>query len=437
MLVTLLLGRLAHPLAGLAIVILAAEQTESFGVAGVAYAAWLGCSGLGCLVTGRLVDRGHARPALRATAVLSGLMLALLALTPHPSVSEILALTAVAGLSSPPIVPATRALWAVLLPATAARASMSALDASAQELTYIIGPAVAGATAVWSPRIGVALAAGLCVAGAELFSIAPGLQQFARAREASPGRVDPRKLAAPLAVSALLTAAFSFTEVAVVAAADQAGAMAASGALLAVWGVGSLFAGVLAGAHLGRGSPERWLLWLLLGIAASTASYAAVPNLLLLGIALALGGAMIAPALAAIDALVIGSAPAGAIARTFAAVAAAGLGGSAAGGAVAGVVAQMHGPATVFLLGAAAAGVAALFAVLSSAVVSRRRKRFDPIPDRLARAASSMSHGSPIVASPTPRGSACCGRRPCWEAADAPACVPSPMLESPQAVDPG
>ena len=385
-LITSLLARLAHPIAGLAVVILAVEETGSFSQAGAVFGTWLGCSGVGCLASRRLVDRGHAAATLRGTAIASGALLALLAAVPAPSGLVIIGLTAAAGLTAPPVVPATRALWAVLQPTAAGRASVSALDAGLQELIYIVGPGVAGASALVSPRLGVAIAAGLCLAGTELFATAPGLRRVARPRGEARGRVDAGALLMPVAASALLVGALSVTEVAVVAAADAAGAMAASGLLLALWGVGSLFAGLLAGAYLGRGEPVRWLLWLLLGIALTTAGYAASPGLVVLGAALSFGGVLVAPALAAIDTVVLGIAAAGTVARTAA-----------------------------FLAGA---GAVALAGLLVAVAPPRQRRERILVPDRRP-TTRFVARASVITA---PRGTACCGRRPCWETADGLGC---------------
>lgn len=419
-LVTSLLARLAHPVAGLAVVILAAEETGSFAHAGLVFGAWLGFSGLGCLASSRLVDRGHAAATLRGTAVVSSALLLVIAAVPAPHGLLILGLTAGAGLTAPPVVPATRALWSLLQPTAAGRASVSALDAALQELVYIAGPAVAGASALASPRLGLAIAAVVCLVGAELFASTPGLRRVASRREQSHERIDARALVVPVASSALLVGALSVTEVAVVAAADAAGAMAASGLLLALWGVGSLVAGLVAGAYLGRGNPLRWLLWLVLGIALTTAGYAASPGLLALAVALSLGGLLVAPALAAIDSVVLGIAPPGTVARTFALVAAAGLGGSAAGAAGAGVLAQWHGPDAAFLAAAGAAALAGLVvAVVEVAgTAARRRARLVP-PDGGATTRFVARAAVPTAA----RGTACCGRRPCWEVADGLGCV--------------
>jgi predicted MFS family arabinose efflux permease len=407
-LVTSLAARLAQPIAALAVVILAAEQTESFAVGGAASAAWLGCSGLGCLISSRLVDEGHARAALRGTGILSGMFLTILAALPTSDPVLLIGLTALAGLTAPPVVPATRSMWSALLPNPDAQGRIAALDASLQELTYIVGPAVAGgAAALASPRLSVAIAAAVSLLGAELFSAAPGLHRPARPRPGRGAPPGPTPLALPIAVSALLVASFSYTEVAVIGAADRAGAMAASGPLLAGWGVGSLIAGVLVGARAGRRHPERRLLGLLAGIAVSTAGYAAVHPLILLAASLALGGAFVAPALAALDAWVLRIAPAGAVARTSAAVAAAGLGGSAIGAIGAGTAVQMAGPAVAFLTGGAEVALAALLlAGLPLAARLDRRSRANP-------PAPPPPRSAPV--DPPRCGTACCGRKPCWE----------------------
>ena len=75
-------------------------------------------------------------------------------------------LTAAAALFTAPATPVARALWPVLLPDPDARAAMYSLEATVQELVFIVGPALAGAVAALASPSAAVLAAGVvAVAG--------------------------------------------------------------------------------------------------------------------------------------------------------------------------------------------------------------------------------------------------------------------------------
>jgi MFS family permease len=358
---TSLLARTAYPTAGLALVLLTVERTGSYAAGGLVSAAWVGGIGLGGLVSSRLLDRGRPRLVLLATAATSALGLLVLALVPTSAPAALAGLTAVAALTAPPVVPAARALWPRLLPDETTRSSMYALEATFQELTFIVGPSLAAVcTALASPALGVGLAGALSLAGTAAFAGSPGLSRLGVPGAAATG---PRRLAAlavPLAAYGLVIGGLSFGEVATIASAGRSGAPAAAGVLLAVWSGGSLLGGLVAGARPPRSGPQRRLLVLLTAVAAGTAALALAPGLVLLGVGLVLTGALVAPAFGAVYKLVEELAPPGAVARTFAALTTAGLAGAAAGAAVAGAVVDAAGPGAAFLAGGVTPALAAV-----------------------------------------------------------------------------
>jgi MFS family permease len=169
----------------------------------------------------------------------------------------------------------------------------------------------------------------------------------------------------PLLAYGLVIGGLSFAEVAVIASANDAGTPAAAGVLLAVWSGGSLLGGLVAGARPPRRGPGRRLLALLASVSAATAALALAPGLVLLGAGLMAAGALVAPAFGAVYRVVQELAPAGAVARTFAALTTAGLAGAAGGAAVAGAVTEAGGPRAAFLAGALTPALAALLVLLT------------------------------------------------------------------------
>jgi predicted MFS family arabinose efflux permease len=361
-LVTSLLARIGMPMGGLAVVLLVVDRTGSYASAGLISAVWVAGVGLGSLASSRLVDRGRSpRAVLLGTAALSSAGLAALAVVPAHSTPAIAGLTALAALTAPPVPPVARALWPVLLPEADTRTTMYSLEATVQELVFIVGPSVAGAAAaIASPAAAVLVSAVLSLLGVLAFAVTPGLDGLSGGERRSVRPAELVPLLPLYGAGALLICGLGWIEVGVVGAAGGAGTTAVSGALLAVWSAGSLVGGLLGGAWPARRGPARRLLLLLAAVAAAHLAVAAYSGLLVLGALLVVAGALVAPALGGIYSLVQERAPAGAVAQTFAGLAVALLGGSAVGSSLAGVVVETRGPPTAFALGAVPPAVAAL-----------------------------------------------------------------------------
>lgn len=363
---TSLLARVGWPAGGLAVVLLTVERTGSYASAGLVSAVWVVAVGLGSLVWSRLIDRGRPpRRVLLGTATLSASGLVALALVPTTSTPALAGLTAAAAVFGSPVPQVARALWPVLLPDPDARASMYSLEATVQELVFIVGPSLAGAAAALaSPAAAVLLAAGLSLVGVLTFALTPGLDRVAGGPRPPVRAAQLGPLVPVFAAAFLLLCGLSWVEVGVVGAAGEAGSTAAAGALLAVWSGGSLVGGLIGGARPARRGPARRLLVLLVGVAGTHLVLAAYAGLLTLGLMLVVAGALVAPALGAIYTMAEQRAPAGAVTQTFAGLTLALLAGAAAGSALAGLVVEASGPAAAFAVGAVppalAAGLAAL-----------------------------------------------------------------------------
>ncbi|HZB48793.1 MAG TPA: MFS transporter, partial [Mycobacteriales bacterium] len=186
---TSLLARTGLPAAGLAVILLVVDRTGSYAAAGLVSAVWVSGAGLGGLVTSRLIDRGRrAGRVLLVAAALSAAGLVALSVVPTSSTATLAGLTALAAVTSPPVIPTARTLWPVLLPDPDARATMYSLEATVQELNFIVGPSAAGAAAaLFSPAQAVQLAAAFTLVGVLTFVGTPGLDRLAAA-ERSPVR---------------------------------------------------------------------------------------------------------------------------------------------------------------------------------------------------------------------------------------------------------
>lgn len=174
LLFTSLLGRLPGAMAALAIVQLVRSTSGDFGFAGLITAVYVVAGAVGQPLLGRLIDRLGQVAILAVSGILSFLAFTGMALTLEPLPGLAVALAAAAGVFTPPLEPALRALWPRLVsPGPHLKAAFS-LDAGAQEIIFIIGPllTVVG-IAVFGPVSNLLFAGGLGLIGALAFIINP------------------------------------------------------------------------------------------------------------------------------------------------------------------------------------------------------------------------------------------------------------------------
>lgn len=297
------LARMPMSMAGLGIVILVSDRTGSYGAAGAVSAAYIGASALGGVPLARLVDRLGQRRVLGAAVTVSvtalGVLVTLVELRAGAPLPHLAA--AVAGVSMPNVGAAVRARWSHVVPDRRVLDTAFALEAVNDEIVFIVGPMLAALLATaWHPWAGLVAAA--------LFA-AVGTAWLVSQRETEPPvtRVDlhphspmPWRSLLPLAGSAVtLGGLLGGCEVATIAFADEQGRPAMAGVLLAVWALGSLLAGLVAGALTFRLAP--WVRYRI-GTVALLLLLLPLPfvsSLSVLGLFLLLCGFAIAPTLIA------------------------------------------------------------------------------------------------------------------------------------------
>jgi predicted MFS family arabinose efflux permease len=171
---TSLLGRLPGAMAALAIVQLVRSTSGDFAFAGLITAVYVVAGAVGQPLLGRLIDRAGQVAVLGVSGILSFLSFTGMALTIDPAPGAAVALAAAAGIFTPPLEPALRALWPRLVSPGAALKAAFSLDAGAQEIIFIIGPllTVAG-IAVFGPTGNLLFAGGLGLIGALAFILNP------------------------------------------------------------------------------------------------------------------------------------------------------------------------------------------------------------------------------------------------------------------------
>jgi predicted MFS family arabinose efflux permease len=274
------------------------------------------------------------------------------------------------GLAMPPVGACVRTLLPDLVGDRAAKAAY-AVDATATEVTWILGPPLAlGAGALWSTGAALAAAGVVLAAGTAAFAVQPASRAW-RPEPSESARGGSLRAPAMRTLVIVLIAVgvlFGAVEVAVAAAAEALGSGAAAGPLLGVWGAGSLAGGLLAVRHGDAGLPAV-LGTLAAGHLALTAAGGSVAAL---AVVLFVAGAAIAPTFATVYAMVDEAAPEGTVTEAFAWLATAVAIGAAAGAAIAGALADHTGPAAAFAVAGAAGALALLAALLRSHTLAFR-----------------------------------------------------------------
>ncbi|MER6800228.1 MFS transporter, partial [Amycolatopsis mediterranei] len=244
------LARLPIAMIGISALLYVQRETGSFAIAGLVSAGSLVGVSVGAVVQGRLIDRfGPTRPLLTVAVLLALSMSALVtAIESHAATAVLVSLAALTGLTEPMVGSASRALWGRLLPPGAPRNAAYSYEAISMEVFFILGPGVAGLL-VMAPWAGTGLVLGVALqfTGAVLFALSPVVRAWRPASGPSGSLLGA--LASPgmrtLAIAALgFGVVIGFVEVAVPAAATEAGHASVGGLLLSAWSLSSVAFGV-------------------------------------------------------------------------------------------------------------------------------------------------------------------------------------------------
>lgn len=329
-------------------------------------------------LTSRLMGRWGMRPVLLITTVLCTALILVIAFIPMPLLAVAM-IAFIAGLLTPPITPAVRTIYPKLVPGNQVTALFS-LDASAQEVIWIIGPVVAvfvstQLSTVW----GLLLAAIFMFLGGIWFIAAP---EVGRVRIPRSRRRLGAVLGRPTVIIATVTgfffvASFAAIEAGIVSAFGQEGIE--SGILIAIFSAGSVVGGLLVG-HREVGP---WSLFLrMIGIAVGLGLCLVSLHPIWLGIALFVGGLGTAPTFAALFTIVTSTVKFSETAEAFGWVGTGQLVGVALGSAFAGIAIDHWGARGGILVSV----LCLVFAMVSVLVTVRwipdlRGKDPSPLPD--------------------------------------------------------
>jgi MFS family permease len=352
----------------LALLLMVQQQTGSYAIAGLASAVLGIASAVMAPVLGRLADRRGPRPVLFTQAALYPVLLALLVgvvLGGAPSWA-VVAASGLAGSATPLVSGTVRALWSRV--DVRVRGTAYALDATATELVFVVGPTLVAVLAVLAgPALAVGLAGVLATAGALGVAMAPPTRAYVPVVGSRGGlfaTVRAPGMPRVLVSGSALMLGFGALEVAIPAFADDMGSPGLSGLLLALWALGSTAGGLWFGARVISVSLPRQYRLLLLGVTIGLAPLAWISSPWALGVLLFLGGTAIAPTLTVQNTLVGFLAPSHATTEAFTWLSTTTVGASAIGAAIGGALiegsAGVSGSLALAAVGAAGAVVLTL-----------------------------------------------------------------------------
>lgn len=248
------LARLPLSMAGIALLLLVADITGSYAIAGAVDATWILANAALAPAIARLVDRrGQARvvgPQLAVHLVGVAVILALAA-ADAPLWSLFVA-AGLAGAVLPVVGSLVRARWAFLLGGSPLLRTAYAWESVVDEMVFVLGPVLVTFVAVAvGPPAALALTAAIGAVG----TVALLAQRRTEPLPAPPPRERQRSvlrlrgLPVLVAVMALLGVVFAGVEVTVIATARETGQTELAGVVLAAWSISSLASGLVLGGQ--------------------------------------------------------------------------------------------------------------------------------------------------------------------------------------------
>ncbi|WP_432522213.1 MFS transporter [Kineococcus sp. SYSU DK006] len=395
--------------APLGLVLLVRELRDSYSLAGLVTGLFAVGLAIGSPFWGRAMDRrGQPRVLLPIAALSGGLLLLLTGATAWQAVPAAVlpALALVAGLFFPPLSPAMRATWRVVVTDERRRRRGYALDAVAVESIFVGGPLLLSALLLLHvPVLPLLVTVVLLVGGTVAYARTPGARRGSGpgSRPGADGGADgaggdgtggaSALLHSPafvllLAVMAAMSIGFGIVDVSLAGLAEHLiGSANDLGVMFAPIAGGSAVGGLVYGSRDWRSPDRRRLLvtltafGLLLVVVALLAG-ADAPLLALVPV-LFLTGLTISPNLIAAQSLVDQLTPAHRLGEAQAWLSTAITAGSAVGNAVAGGVLDVSGPRAALSLAAAAVLVAALGTLVAQRAWNPARAAVGRAADRV------------------------------------------------------
>jgi MFS family permease len=359
------IGRLPLSMVGLGCVLLVASETGSYGFGGAVAAVGAVTTALAGPVIGRLADsHGQRKVLLPVVAVFVAAGCAFLA-----AVKEdwprwtVFAAAGVAGACIPPVSSMIRVRWTHLLRGSHRLPTALAMESVVDELVFIVGPVlVTFLSTTGHATSGVVTAFTLATVGSLLFAAQHRTEPPPGGHESrkGPSAMRTNGLRVLFVVGAAVGAILGTLEIALVAFADEVGAMSLSGVLIAGLAVGSMASGIGWGAvHWHQPLRHRLAIVLVL-LTVLTLPLLLIRDIWLMIPFVVLAGVAVSPSLISSFTLAEVLVPRAAVTEAFTWIGTAlGLG-VAVGASVAGKIVDVAGANWAFSVATVAAGVAAL-----------------------------------------------------------------------------
>lgn len=351
---------------------------DSYAAAGLVLAATSVGQAVAGPLTSRWMGRWGIRPVVLLTLTICCAAFLTIALTVLP-VPITMLVGLIGGLSNPPIQSAVRTIYPKLVNSKQLT-PLYALDASAQEVIWVIGPVATTFIAVqFSPAASIVTAAGFLLIGGLWFTFSPevGKVRIPRSRRSFGRVLTLRPVLLATITGFLLLGGTAALEAGVVAVYGHGRPEA--GIIFAIWSIGSLAGGLALGRlPIGPWALARRMFVVFLG----TAIAGLMLDFWWLSLTLFIAGLGLAPAMAVMFTIVSASVKFSDTAEAYGWVGTGQLIGAALGSAVAGFTIDEVGAAGAFAVGA-------LFALLGSIVPAvfvrwhpdLRGREASPIPD--------------------------------------------------------
>ena len=310
-----LVARLPMAIVGLGILLFTSGITGSYGLAGVMSAAFSLSAAAGMIISSRLVDRLGQHKVLGWLIAGESLGLALFVISMELAWPLVISAIIVvgAGACSPAIGPAVRARWTFVISRVESASSPKlrtafALESIFEEIIFTVGPLITA----W---LAISLALPAPIILAIVIGVA-GTLVLVRQRSTEPTPAPLHQSKIPhvpafrrpgvllMILSAIATGAiFGSFEVAIVAFTAEQGAPEASGLLLAMWALTSMFGGLWFGSRHFRLPLSRQLVVITGSLTVALAITPFLNSLTTLTLATVISGALVAPLLITIFSL--------------------------------------------------------------------------------------------------------------------------------------
>ncbi|GAB2641106.1 MFS transporter [Kribbella swartbergensis] len=375
-----ILGRMPISMIGLGIVILIAQESGSYGLAGAVSGVAVIAGALTGPIQGRMVDRFGQGTLLNIGSVVCTIALAalLVAVRADSATWVLYALSFVAGGTRPQVGSFVRARWTHLLGRGRALQTAFALEAVGDEVVFIVGPVLVTVLATQvSPYAALAAAGVLGLIGGIWLALLRASDPPGRGK-ANGAEQAPLPWLSILLLSLIglgLGATLGGAEVITVAFTTEKGQAGMSGVVLAVWAFGSLLAGLWYGSVHWRAPVERRLLIGTILLAVTLAPLPWVDSVWLLGVVLFGCGMTIAPTLVAVTACVEEWVPPQRLTEAITWTVTGILLGVAPGNAASGHAVDVWGPSTAYWV-PFSVGIACALVAAVSITFARPKTRF-------------------------------------------------------------